>query len=92
MAKGQQQLIEVAPKNSKKIIDAAAKYQEWQNKRTAALAKEKEYKQKILELVRAAKLQPLEDGTTRFELDGIKITITPQNELVQIKSTLTPVE
>lgn len=90
MAKGQQQLIDVAPKNSKKIIEAAGEYREWQNKRVTALAKEKEYKQKILALVREAKLQPLEDGTTRFELDGIRITVTPQNELVQIKDIPTP--
>lgn len=92
-AKGKQgTLLDIMPKNSKEIIVAAEEYQEWQNKRVAALAKEKEYKQEILDLVKKSGLKPLDDGTVKFELDGMKITITPRDELVQVRDIVTPTE
>lgn len=85
-------LLDITPKNSKKIIAAAEEYQEWQNKRVAALAKEKEYKQEVLGLVKEAGLQPLPNGSIKFELDGLKITITPRDELVQVQEIVTPTD
>ncbi len=84
--KGEQlDLIDVKPKNAKEILAAARIYKEWMTQRVECLAKEKEYKQIVLELVHKADLQPLEGGKIKFEVDGTTITITPRDELVQIK-------
>lgn len=87
--KKEKPLIDVNPENSKEILAAAEEYRDWQGKRLAALKKEVEFKQKILDLVKEAKLQRLPDGTISFALDGIKITIKPSQETVQVKDIIT---
>ncbi len=71
-------LIDVQPENAKPIIRAARIYKEHQAVRLSALAKEKEHKQKVLELVKEAKLQPLKDGVIKFTYEGVTVTIEPQ--------------
>ncbi len=78
-------LIDVQSKNVKPIMLAARLYKGHQAARLAALATEIKQKQKVLELVKAAKLQPLEGGVIRFECDDMLITIKPRDELVQVK-------
>lgn len=78
-------LIDVQPKNAKPIIQAARLYKEFQATRQAALVKEVEQKQRILELVKAAKLHPLDGGKIKFEYDNVMISITPRDELVTVK-------
>ena len=78
-------LIDIAAKNAKPIIKAARLYKQFQLARLGALKKEIEQKQKVLELVRAADLQPLAGGKIRFEYDGVTISITPRDELVAVK-------
>lgn len=77
-------LIDVAPENAKPIIAAARLYQEHQHDRIAAGVKEKEQKELIKELVANADLQPLKGGKIKFEYDGLRVTITPRDELVQV--------
>lgn len=81
----QMDLIEVLPENAKPIIEAARLYKKLQAARQAALEKEVEQKHKVLELVRAANLQPLEGGKIRFEYDGYIISVTPRDELIKVK-------
>jgi hypothetical protein len=84
--KGEQlDLIDVAPKNAKAIIAEARLYKENSSKRISYLVKEKEHKHNILELVKAAKLQPLDGGKIKFEYDGVMISIEPRDELVKVK-------
>jgi len=78
-------LIDVSPANSKQIIGVARRYQAAQSERIEALVREKAEKQKILDLVKGANLQQLADGKIRFKVDGMTITVTPRDELVQIK-------
>lgn len=78
-------LIDVNPENAKEIVVAARLYQKYQTARVKALAKEIEQKRLILELVKAANLQTLEGGKVKFNVDGITITVTPRDELVQVK-------
>jgi len=78
-------LIDVAPENAMPIIRAARLYKKFQAARQAALEKEIEQKQQVLELVRAAKLPPLEGGIIRFSYDGVVVSVTPRDELVRIK-------
>lgn len=80
----QMDLLDVAPKNAKEIIAAARLYQKYQAARVKALAKEIEQKTLILELVKKADLQELGGGKIDFEVDGIRITITPRDELVKV--------
>jgi len=77
-------LIDVHPENAKEILAAARLYQKHQSDRIKAGVKEAEQKQLILELVKKENLQTLVGGKVRFELDGVLISITPRDELVQI--------
>jgi hypothetical protein len=78
-------LIDTKPKNAKEIEKAARLYMETQGTRIALLAEEVEQKHKVLELVRAAKLQPLEGGVIKFRCDSLTISITPRDELIKVK-------
>ncbi len=84
--KGQQlELIEVLSKVAKPIIEAAIIHKDFMTKRLSFLAKEKAQKIVVLELVKAAKLQPLEGGVIKFASDGFTISVTPRDELIRIK-------
>ena len=83
----QMDLIDVAPKNAKEIVAVARRYQKYQAARVGALAQEIEQKTLLLELVKKADLQELRGGKIKFEVDGIRITITPRDELVQVSDT-----
>ena len=77
-------LIDVAPKNAKAIIEAARIYKRFAAARQKALVKEVEQKAEVLRLVRAAKLQPLDGGKIKFKYDGVTISVTPRDELVKV--------
>jgi serine/threonine protein phosphatase PrpC len=81
----QLELIEVAPENQKKIKAVAKQYKAAQYERTTALAEEIKMKNKLLELIHEANLQPLEDGKIRFQCNGMVITVTPRDELIRVK-------
>ena len=83
----QMDLIDVGPENSKEIIQHARLYKAAQTKRIQALDEEIAEKQKLLELIRNAKLKPLEGGKVQFRCDGYIITVTPRDELVRIKES-----
>jgi len=78
-------LIDVQPKNKKEIIACANRYKKAQSERIEALNREKEEKQSLLDLVEKGNLQRLDDGTIKFHVDGMTITVTPRDELVQVK-------
>lgn len=78
-------LIDIAPENSKKIIGVARRYRVAQGQRIEALVREVAEKQKLLELIKEAKLTPLEGGKIRFRVNGLIITVTPRDELVRVK-------
>lgn len=81
----QMDLIDTTPENAKEIVKHARIYKAAQAKRIQALEEEKAEKQKLLELIRDAHLQRLKNGKIKFKLDGYVITVTPRDELVQIK-------
>lgn len=81
----QLELIDVQPENSKQIINCARAYKAAQTERIAALNDEKKQKEKLLALIEKAHLQRLEDGKIKFKLDGFIITVTPRDELIQVK-------
>jgi hypothetical protein len=81
----QMDLIDTAPENAQEIIKHARVYKAVQAKRIQALVEEKAEKDTLLELIRQAHLQPLEGGKIKLRLDGYLITVTPRDELVQIK-------
>lgn len=78
-------LIDVRPENAKQILLAARSYKNAQKKRLDALGREVQEKQKVLDFVKKAKLKPLEDGTIRFKLDGVTISVKPRDELLTVK-------
>ncbi|KKN73497.1 hypothetical protein LCGC14_0400730 [marine sediment metagenome] len=82
-------LIDVAPENAKAIIRAARLYKELQATRITALNKEITQKAEVLQLVKAAKLQPLEGGKIKFEYDNVVVSITPRDELVKVSTRQT---
>lgn len=86
VTKGEQlDLIDVAPENAKAIVAAARVYKMRQKERLDALKKEIAEKQKVLALVKEAKLKPLESGIIRFTCEGFTISITPRDELIKVK-------
>lgn len=84
MTEEQGQLIETGPEHSDEIIAVAKRYKAHQLGRISALAEEKAAKQKLLELVKAEGLEPVE-GKIKMTIDGYEISITPRDELVQVK-------
>jgi len=78
-------LIDVHPKNAGPIIELARKYRTVVSQRVKLLAKEVEMKAQILEMVKAANLKRLADGVIRFTYDGYTLTVTPQDEKLNVK-------
>ena len=78
-------LIDVKPKNAKAITTAAKLYRDFMAERQGYLAKEIEQKQIVLDLIKKSDLKPLADGKIKFVCDGLVITVTPRDELVQVK-------
>ena len=84
--KGEQlDLIDVAPKNAKPMIEEGRLYKKAQKARQKFLAEEVKHKDKIRQLAKDAGLHRLEDGVIRFTYDGVTICITPQDEKVTVK-------
>jgi hypothetical protein len=77
-------LIDVAPESAKKIVGVARRYKAAQVQRIEILEQEVNEKQKLLALVKEAKLTPV-DGKIKFRCDGLIITVTPRDELVKVK-------
>jgi hypothetical protein len=83
--KGEQMdLIDVGPKHSKEIIAQARKYKTIVTKRVKLTSEEVTAKVRLLDMVKAAKLKRLSDGTIKFKIDGITIKVTPRDELIQV--------
>ncbi len=84
--KGKQlDLIDVTPEEAKPIVQAARLYKVYQSARLKALKKEVEQKQLILDLVKKSNMQRLKNGVIRFEHDGTRITVTPQDDKITVK-------
>jgi len=81
----QMDLIDVAPEDAKVIIEAARLYKKLQTTRLKALEREVDQKQKVKDLIRQAKLQPLDGGVIKFKHDGVTIEMTPRDEKLTIK-------
>jgi len=78
-------LIDVLPAKAKPIIKAARIYKKYQLERLSALAKENSQKKFVLQMVKEAKLQPLEGGLIKFTCENVTVSVTPRDELVKIK-------
>jgi len=81
----QMDLMDVQPENAQEIIEAVKKYKKFQGARIKAGIKEVELKGIVKNLVKAAKLQPLEDGVTKLRFNHVEISITPRDEIIKIK-------
>jgi hypothetical protein len=81
---GQQDLIDVTPKNIKEIMAAAKLYKKHQAARLTAGKAEEREKERVKTLVKEANLQPIEGGIIKFNYDGFTISLTPRDILVQI--------
>jgi hypothetical protein len=78
-------LMDTLPEGSEEIIACAKRYKNAQAARIEALNMEKQEKGTLLELIEKAGFQRLEDGKIKFTADGFTITVTPRDELVQVK-------
>lgn len=78
-------LIDVGPENSEEIAVHIRLYRDALSKRLKYLKVEIKEKIKILDLVKEAKLIPLEDGTIRFKCADMLINVTPRDFLIKLK-------
>lgn len=83
--KGEQMpLIDVLPENIKPIIPVARAYRKVVAERVILTRKEVELKTKIREMATKAKIPRLDDGSIKFNWEGVNVVITPQDEKVQV--------
>lgn len=80
----EQMLIDIHGKDVKPAIAAARKYRATISKRLKLQEKEAEEKQKVADLVIAAKLKPLKDGVIHFKVDGVDIVVGPGKVSVKV--------
>ena len=86
VAKGEQMpLIDVGPKNLKKIVKVVRDYKFHQKQRQHHLKEEVRLKQEVKELVEKADLHRLKGGNIKFEAEGTIVNIVPQDDLITIK-------
>ena len=78
-------LIDITPENGKAILAIAKDYKKAVAARMRMGEKEVELKGKLLELIKKENLARLENGSIRFRLDGVIITVTPRDELIKVK-------
>lgn len=81
----QKDLFELHGPKAKEIIASARRYKNHQAYRVESLAAEVAEKKTLLELLSKANLQPVEGGKIKCVVDGMTITVTPRDELVQVK-------
>lgn len=83
-------LLDVTPEYVKPIKAAARRYKKWQKERMSALANEikarDEIKAALHEIIQKDKtLKPDDDGTFRFSLGDMTVSLKPRDELVKVK-------
>jgi len=78
-------LIDVTPEHGAAILAIAKDYKKAVAARMRMGEKEVDLKGKLLELIKKENLAQLENGSIRFRLDGIIITVTPRDELIRVK-------
>ncbi len=78
-------LMDVGPKNLKKIAPIARRYRDNVRERLAIQALEKADKEAIKKLVHAAGLTRLPNGHITFTCDGLLIDLEPKDEVVHVK-------
>lgn len=81
----QKDLIDVHPENHKKIKQLAHAYKKAQRARAEALAEEIKWKEKLLSEVKESKVTKNPDGSYKFKVDDVTISVTPRDELVRVK-------
>jgi hypothetical protein len=78
-------LIDITPEHGKEILAIAKDYKKAVSARMRMGEKEVDLKGKLLELIKKENLTRLENGSIRFRLDGMIITVTPRDELIKVK-------
>jgi len=76
-------LIDVTPVYAKPLIAAAKLYKELQVERMEALDAEIAQKKVVCGIMHE-KVETDDSGNRKFEYEGIKITVTPRDELVKV--------
>lgn len=77
-------LIDVGPENLKKIVPVARRYRAAVKRRMNEGDEEVKLKVKLLQLVEEANLQRDKTGKVKFKADGMTITVTPRDNLIQV--------
>jgi hypothetical protein len=80
----QMDLIDVGPENLKKIVPVARRYIAAVKRRSKEGAEEVALKARLLELVEEADLKRDSKGRVKFKADGLTISVTPRDNLIQV--------
>ena len=85
-------LIEVGPENAKEIGKIARAYERVKRERMKWTEKEVEQKTALSDLIHKANLKPLDDGTIRFKVDKLIVTVKPKKESITVREEGEPEE
>ena len=88
----QNELIDTAPENAKEIIAKAKEYKEVMTERVALLAKEKQLKDEVREMMKTSGLQRLDNGNIEFVYDGMIIKLEPADDKIKVTEATTPTD
>ena len=78
-------MLDVKHPAASKIKRIARAYKKVVRERVEMTGQEVELKRKLLEAVRETDIKPNADGVIEFKCDGVKVTVTPRDELVRVK-------
>lgn len=78
-------LIETQPENTKQIARIARQYKKAVAARQLEGKEEVKLKEKLRNAIKEAKIAPEADGSFKFTVQGIKISVEPRDELIKVK-------
>jgi hypothetical protein len=79
------EMFDITPENQKEILAFAKQLKKVSAKKKSLADDEKVARHELIEAVRSAGLQPMDNGVIILKINGMTITVTPKEENVKIQ-------